>query len=56
MNPNGSVMYGKTTVAKASKFIAHLLGATFDEETKRDLSEKIYGDPDHVLPEPVLKV
>ena len=54
-NPNGRVMSGRTTVTKASKFIAHLLGAAFDEETKRDLSEKIYGDPDHALPEPVLK-
>ena len=55
MNPNKLVMSGKRTVAFASKFIAYLLGAAFDEETKRVLSEKIYGDPNHALPEPVLK-
>ena len=55
MSPNGLVMSGKRTVAYASRFIAYLLGATFDEETKQDLLEKIYGDPDHALPEPVLK-
>ena len=54
-NPNGRVMSGRTAVTKASKSIAYLLGAAFDEETKRVLSEKIYGDPNHALPEPVLK-
>ena len=56
MNKTGRVMAGRTTVANASKFIAYLLGAELDENARRELSGKIYGDLDKNLPEPVANI
>lgn len=51
VNRNKNVMFGKTTISNASKFIAHLLGAPFDEAEKDDLSNLIYGETGR-LPKP----
>ena len=56
INPNGRVMSGKTTVRNAAEFIAYLLGAHIDRKQRQRLSEKIYGNPTHKLPKPILNV
>ena len=55
MNPNGRVMSGRSTINRASEFIAHLGGAELSEDEHRRLLEHIYGSEweNHQLPPPV---
>jgi DNA sulfur modification protein DndB len=55
MNPNGRIMSGKSTVNRASQFIAHLGGMELSEEERVGLLDHIYGDEskNNELPSPV---
>ena len=55
MNPNGRIMSGKSTVNRASQFIAHLGGMELSEEERVGLLDHIYGNEskNYELPSPV---
>ena len=54
MNPNGRIMYGKTTVNTAVRFVAYLCGMKLTEEEEAELVNQIAGDQEYTLPDPVV--